>query len=493
MYRGHTVGVVIPAYNEEGLVGRTLEGVPSFVDRVYVVDDGSTDGTLAEIRETASRLNEAFEPAPDGPRRFTRRVVPIEHEENRGVGGAIKTGYRHAREDGMAVTTVMGGDDQMEPEMLDALLDPIVEGRADYTKGNRFLNRTDRDEMPAFRFVGNAVLSGLTKMASGYWTTGDPQSGYTAISLEALERADIDGMYEFYGYCNDLLVKLNVAGLRVLDVPRPVTYGEEESHIDYSTYIPKVSGMLLRNFLWRMRTKYLLFDFHPLVFAYAVGALATLAGGLGVVAGAAALAGATVPGLAGGGAAAALGSSLLVGLLGVLSTLWAMTLDMDANAALNGADRRTGGTRRGRRADRTGRDAVGPVDADAAVVSRRGARDEAAGGADVSPVRSGPPGLRSPSNDEDGADGRLAGDPAVNGHGRAADHGRAVEEPRGADADAAARDAGTGEVDPADVGIGEVGEPGASDANGAGAADLGGTGSGAANSSAGGDDAETDT
>jgi glycosyltransferase involved in cell wall biosynthesis len=333
MYRGHTVGVAIPAYNEEGLVGTTLEGVPSFVDRVYVVDDASTDGTWEEIVETAERLNEAHTPSEDGPRRFSRRVVPLRHEENRGVGGAIKTGYQRAREDGIDVTTVMGADDQMDPERLDTLLDPIVEDRADYTKGNRFLNRTDRGDMPAFRFVGNAVLSGLTKVASGYWACGDPQSGYTAISREALERAAVDEMYEFYGYCNDLLVKLNVAGLRVVDVPTPARYGEEESHINYLTYVPRVSLMLLRNFLWRLRTKYLLFDFHPVAIAYPLGAVVTLGGAAASLA------------TLGDGDPGAFGNSLLVGLVGVLTLLWAMTLDMQANAELNDVDRRTEGKR----------------------------------------------------------------------------------------------------------------------------------------------------
>lgn len=376
MYRGHTVGVVIPAYNEEGFVGETLETVPSYVDRVYVVDDGSSDDTWAEITETAERLEAEFEPEPDGPRRFSRRVVPIQHGENRGVGGAIKTGYLRAREEGIDVTTVMGGDGQMEPEMLDRLLDPIVEGRADYTKGNRFLNRTDREDMPAFRFVGNAILSGLTKIASGYWRTGDPQSGYTAISHEALERADIEGMYEFYGYCNDLLVKLNVAGLRVLDVPRPVTYGDEESHIRYSTYIPRVSGMLLRNFLWRLRTKYLLFDFHPVAIAYAVGALATLAGLLTTLAGV--VRGGSGRGDAdpGAGANGRTGSTgVLVGLGGVVSLLWAMTLDMRANESLNGVDRRVE-PGAGGRPDREGRvDADGPGARDDEVEDDAGAHD----------------------------------------------------------------------------------------------------------------------
>jgi len=112
--------------------------------------------------------------------------------------------------------------------------------------------------------------------------SGDPQSGYTAISLHALESTDIEEMYEYYGYCNDLLVKLNVADARVADVPRPITYGDEESDISYRSYIPRVSAMLFRNFLRRIWTKYVLFDFHPLVVAYAAGAVATVAGALGV-------------------------------------------------------------------------------------------------------------------------------------------------------------------------------------------------------------------
>jgi glycosyltransferase involved in cell wall biosynthesis len=321
MYRGHTTAVVVPAYNEEPFVADTIESVPAFVDRVYVVDDGSTDGTWEEIRAAASAADDT-----DGA--FDERVVPIRHEQNRGVGGAIKTGYLRARDDRVELTAVMGGDGQMEPEMLGNLFDPIVDGRADYTKGNRFLGRTDRGDMPRFRFVGNTMLAALTKVASGYWESGDPQSGYTAISLRALEAADVASMYEFYGYCNDLLVKLNVAEMRVVDVPRPITYGDEESHIRYRSYIPRVSGMLARNFLWRLKTNYLFFDFHPLVGAYAAGGAASAAT---VAAAAWALPGvgefATSP--VRGAVAAAFG------LVALLAFVFAMVLDMNANAHLN--------------------------------------------------------------------------------------------------------------------------------------------------------------
>ena len=276
MYRGLTVAVVVPAYNEEGYVGDVIDGLPAFVDRAYVVDDGSTDDTWAEIQHHAARRNE------DHEGEFDDLVVPIAHEENRGVGGAIKTGYLRAREERIDATAVLGGDDQMDPAELQKYLDPIAEGVADYAKGNRFARPEDWAEMPRFRLLGNVVLSYLTKVASGYWETMDSQNGYTAISLRALLEADIEGMYEYYGYCNDLLVRLNAADLRVADVPRSSEYAYTEgwkSHIDYTEYIPRVSAMLLRSFLWRLRRKYLLTSYNPIAPLYLLGG-SVLGGGL---------------------------------------------------------------------------------------------------------------------------------------------------------------------------------------------------------------------
>jgi glycosyltransferase involved in cell wall biosynthesis len=248
VYRGHTVGVAIPAYNEEGYVGNVIDGLPAYVDRAYVVDDGSTDGTWEEIRRHAERRNSGHEG------QLEECIVPVRHEENRGVGGAIKTAYLQALEEGIDIIAVLGGDDQMDVSELPRFLDPIVDGVADYTKGNRFARAEDRALIPRFRFVGNTVLSSLTRIASGYWGVMDSQNGYTAISREALERTDVEEMYEYYGYCNDLLVRLNVAGLRVADVPQPAAFVYDEnwkSHIRYSEYIPRVSLMLLRSFFRR--------------------------------------------------------------------------------------------------------------------------------------------------------------------------------------------------------------------------------------------------
>ncbi|EFW91184.1 glycosyl transferase family 2 [Haladaptatus paucihalophilus DX253] len=307
MYEGHTIGVVVPAYNEEGFVGDVLDSLPDFVDRVYVVDDASTDGTWDEIRahaaiERAPRAGESDD--TDG------QVVAIQHEVNRGAGAAIKTGYLAAREDQTDITVTIDADGQMDPGMMTRFLDPIVAGDADYAKGNRLSNPEFRHEMPRFRLLGNWMLTWLTRIASGYWDVTDPQNGYTAISLPALEAIDLEGMYEYYGYCNDILVKLNVAGMRVADVDMPATYGDEESSIEYNDYIPKVSLMLLRNFLWRLGSRY---RTHPLGIAYLVGIVSGVVGiALGVRA-----AGATLTGSESDDGRKSL-TSLVVGVVGII-------------------------------------------------------------------------------------------------------------------------------------------------------------------------------
>lgn len=289
MYNGNTVGVVVPAYNEQGFVGEVIDTVPGFVDRIYVVDDRSTDDTWQEIQDHAeranrtasasekSRPNETERKLADGGVAFADRVVPIRHETNRGVGGAIKTGYRHAHDDKMDVTAVMAGDGQMDPDLLARLVEPIVESGADYAKGNRLLDSEFREEMPRFRLVGNWMLTFLTKVSSGYWNTGDPQNGYTAISRRALDNIDLDSLYDDYGFANELLVRLNCHGMQVADVATPAVYGDEESTIEYHTFIPKVSLLLLTNFCYRLRTQTVEFDAWQTVSAYLLGAVGLVA------------------------------------------------------------------------------------------------------------------------------------------------------------------------------------------------------------------------
>ena len=268
MYNDRTIAVVVPAYNEELLIADTLSSIPSFVDRIYAVNDASKDKTQ-EIIEEISRKNP--------------RVVPILHGKNLGVGAAITSGYKQALTDGMSITVVMAGDNQMDPELMPAFLDPIIANKADYTKGNRLLSPAYRKGMSRWRFFGNTILTFMTKFSSGYWKLMDPQNGYTAISRRALERLNLDRIYPHYGYCNDLLVKLNVFGFRVMDVEMPARYGREKSKIRYGRYIWKVSWLLFRDFFYRLRMKYLILSFHPLAIFYLFGFGLTVAGlGAGV-------------------------------------------------------------------------------------------------------------------------------------------------------------------------------------------------------------------
>jgi hypothetical protein len=200
-----------------------------------------------------------------------------------GAGGAIKTGYLAALYDEVDITVTMDGDGQMDPDYMPRLLDPIVDDEADYAKANRLLYQEYREDMPAFRVFGNSILTFLTKISSGYWKTMDPQNGYTAISHYALDNVGIETMYEYYGYCNDLLVKLNAEGMHIADVAIPAIYGEEESSINYLAYIRKVSIMLLKNFLWRLKVKYFVLDFHPLALFYLLGIGTSTLGLFGLV------------------------------------------------------------------------------------------------------------------------------------------------------------------------------------------------------------------
>ena len=332
MYRGKTVGVVVPAYNEQGLVGEVIDTMPAFVDRVYAVEDRSTDGTWEEILAHADRANRewhAGEPIADGGAAFDRRVIPIRHEENSGVGAAIQTGYARAAEDGLDVVAVMNGDAQMDPDYLDTIIDPVANGVTGYAKANRLVYRDYRDGMSGFRFFGNSVLSLLTKVASGYWKITDPQNGYTAVSGDVLAELDLDELYDDYGFLNSMLVHLNARGIRVADVAVPAVYGDESSTIRYSKFIPRLSALLLRCFLWRLKTKYVVFDFHPLVLFYLLGVVGLLGGLGGTVAAVGVGAGATTA----GGVVAALLSFLSL-LVGGTALATGMLLDMHESSGL---------------------------------------------------------------------------------------------------------------------------------------------------------------
>jgi len=312
MVEGKRVAVVIPAHNEQDLVGETLAGIPGFVDRVIVVDDASTDATAERARAVG-----------DG------RVDVVTHDTNAGVGAAIVTGYKLALAEGLDVVCVMAADNQMDPADLETLVTPVARGELDYAKANRLFTGEAWSLIPRTRYLGNAILSLLTKVASGYWHVADSQTGYTAISREMLAELDLDRVYARYGFPNDMLVHLNVWNARVRDFPSRPIYGVgERSGIRLRTVVPRISWLLVKGFFWRMKEKYVIRDFHPLVFFYALGFLMTGIGlALGVLETVLRIMGNEIP----------VATVVLVALLlisGSQFTLFAMWFDMESNKDL---------------------------------------------------------------------------------------------------------------------------------------------------------------
>ncbi|MBM4338339.1 MAG: glycosyltransferase family 2 protein [Deltaproteobacteria bacterium] len=257
MYRDKKIAVIVPAYNEEKLIAKVLKTTPSFVDHIVVIDDASSDRTGEVI--IAHQGEDS-------------RITFIQHKANEGVGGGIVTGYKWARDHEIDISVVMAGDAQMDPIDLPRLLDPVVEGKTDYSKGNRLFTGKAWKVIPKTRYLGNGVLSFLTKIASGYWHVADSQSGYAAITLEALKTIDLDTIYKRYGMPNDLLVKLNVYNFRVQDVPVTPVYGiGERSGIKIYKVVFTLSFLLMKLFFWRLKEKYIIRDFHPLVLFYLLG------------------------------------------------------------------------------------------------------------------------------------------------------------------------------------------------------------------------------
>jgi glycosyltransferase involved in cell wall biosynthesis len=263
MYKGRLITVVVPCYNEETQIGRVITSMPDYVDRIIVVNDKSTDRTGEVVRAILSENS---------------KVVLLEHEKNQGVGGAIASGLKWCAENKVDIAVTMDGDGQMDPDDMPALLDPVASGEVDFSKGNRLFTGEAYSKIPKVRYFGNSVLSMLTKIASGYWHVADSQTGYRTMNAKVLRLINWDRMYKKYGQPNDLLVRLNIWELKVRDVPiKPVYNIGEKSGIKLSRVIFTIPILLLRLFFWRMKEKYMIRNFHPLVFFYFLGFLFLLA------------------------------------------------------------------------------------------------------------------------------------------------------------------------------------------------------------------------
>jgi glycosyltransferase involved in cell wall biosynthesis len=235
MWMGSRVVVVTPAWDEAPRIGRVLSGIPAWVDAIVVVDDASRDGTTNAARAVGDR-----------------RVEIVRHEENRGVGAAIVTGYRRALEIAPCprdVFVVMAGDGQMDPLDLPALVTPVATGAADYVKGSRFGTVGVSQVMPVTRWLGGLVLSRATSGAIGT-PISDSQCGYTAIAADACARLDLDSLWPGYGYPNDILSQLSLRRMRISEAPVRAIYADEVSRLRWH-HVPVVAALVVRAWLRR--------------------------------------------------------------------------------------------------------------------------------------------------------------------------------------------------------------------------------------------------
>lgn len=260
----YRIAVVMPAYNEAARISQTLAGIPAFIRHIIVVDDCSRDETSQVIKQLSE----------DDP-----RIELIRHEKNQGVGGAMITGLTRAKELQAQLVVKMDSDGQMSPEDLPALLRPLVNGQADFAKGNRFHDFLALAQMPPIRRAGNMALSFLTKAAAGYWNIADPCNGYVAIRGEVLAALPLNSLQRSYFFETSLLAQLFLLGAVIRDVPMPARYGTEQSKLRITRILfefpPKLLGCLLR----RLVLKNFIYDF-SMESLYLLASLPLLLGGM---------------------------------------------------------------------------------------------------------------------------------------------------------------------------------------------------------------------
>jgi len=262
VYEGHKIAAVVPAFNEARHIATVIRTLPPWIDAILVVDDRSTDDTA----DVARACGDA-------------RVEVIRHTDQRGVGGATISGFRRALELGMDIAVKVDGDGQMDPQYMADLLTPLLRGECDYSKGNRFLHSDALRQMPVPRLIGSFALTFLTKLASGHWHIFDPQNGYVAIRADALRQLDLGEIACGFFFENDMLIQLNILGLRVRDVPIPAIYGDEQSKLRINRILLGFPPKLARGLLTRIWRKYVLRDFSPIAVFWLVGIPLLLFGG----------------------------------------------------------------------------------------------------------------------------------------------------------------------------------------------------------------------
>jgi len=307
MLNNKTIAVVVPAYNEENQIGIVIETMPDFVDRIIIINDMSNDKTEEIVKSLLNSVHNNTNLKIEGKeiiktfhndaevklQEFNKkeiqyfpksevfnenqkneRIILINNLVNVGVGGSIARGYKWCKDNKIDCTAVMAGDAQMDPDELESICSPVINGGVDYVKGNRLIHGSAGYFIPKTRLIGNAILSILTKIASGYWRISDAQTGYTAISLAALNSIKLYDIYKRYGMPNDMLVKLNIAYCTIREIPiKPVYRIGEQTKMKLYKVMPGISFLLFKSFFKRLWTKYFLKDFHPLFLLYNIGFL----------------------------------------------------------------------------------------------------------------------------------------------------------------------------------------------------------------------------
>jgi len=241
------VAVVIPTYNASRHLADVINGLPDMIDHIIVVDDKCPERSGEIAVELAEKDN---------------RITTIFHDQNQGVGGAVITGYKKALELGCDIIIKMDSDDQMDPAYIPNLVKPVAEGKAGYTKGNRFVDFMALRSMPTLRLMGNSVLSFMVKACSGYWNIMDPTNGYTAISAEALKTIHLNKLAKRFFFESDMLIRLNIQKIPIRDVPIPARYGNEKSNLSVGKTLFNFPLLLLQGLIKRFVLKYLIYDFN---------------------------------------------------------------------------------------------------------------------------------------------------------------------------------------------------------------------------------------
>ncbi len=248
------ISVVIPSYKVSKYILDVIKDIPEFVNHIIIVDDKCPQNS-GQIAKTSS----------------DNRVIICYHEKNLGVGGAVITGYKKALELNSDIVIKIDGDGQMDVNYMQKLIQPILDGKADYTKGNRFTDFKALRAMPKVRLFGNSGLSFLVKAASGYWNLMDPTNGYTAINKHALEELDLDNIAKRYFFESDMLINLNIENAVVVDVEIPAKYGDEESSLSITKTLVGFPPKLFKGLCKRIFLKYFIYDFNMLSLYLVVG------------------------------------------------------------------------------------------------------------------------------------------------------------------------------------------------------------------------------